>query len=91
MYNPTTEGRRFKSKTNKKWRPDKHHGTAETYIQATENPLGAKEQNNNKNKYYNNLTYRERRALKELADQNDIINNYYRHRRLCKRSRSPTE
>ena len=42
MYNPTTEGRLFKSKTNTKWRPDKNHHTAETYIQATENALGAK-------------------------------------------------
>ena len=91
MYNPTTEDRLFKSKTNKNWRPDKNHHTAETYMKATENALVAKEQNNNKNKYYNNLTNRERKALKELADQNDRINNHDRHRRLCKRSRSPIE
>ena len=32
-----------------------------------------KEQNNNKSKYYNNLTKDERTTLKELADRNDII------------------
>ena len=31
-----------------------------------------KQPNNNKNKYYNNLTKGERKVLKELADRNDI-------------------
>ena len=37
------------------------------------NALETEEQNNNKNKYYNNLTQRERKALKELVDRIDII------------------
>ena len=73
MYNPTTEGQLFKPKTNKKWRPDKNHHTVETYMEATKNTLETEEQNNSKNKYYNNLTKRERKALKELTDRNDII------------------
>ena len=73
MYNPSTEDQLFKPKTNKKWRPDKNHHTVETYIEATKNALETEEQNNNKNKYYNNLTKGERKALKELADRNDII------------------
>ena len=39
---------------NKKWRPDKNHHTIETCIEATKNTLETEEQNNNKNKYYNN-------------------------------------
>ena len=31
-----------------------------------------KQPNNNKNKYYNNLTKGVRKVLKELADRNDI-------------------
>ena len=73
MYNPSTEDQLFKPKTNKKWRPDKNHHTVETYIEATKNALETEEQNNNKNKYYNNLLKGERKVLKELADQNDII------------------
>ena len=73
MYKPSTEDQLFKPKTNKKWRPDKNHHTVETYIEATKNALETEEQNNNKNKYYNNLTKGERKALKELADRNDII------------------
>ena len=73
MYNPTTEDQLFKPKTNKKWRPDKNHHTIETYIEATKNALETEEQNNSKNKYYNNLTKGERKALKELAERNDII------------------
>ena len=73
MYNPSTEDQLFKPKTNKKWRPDKNHHTVETYIEATKNALETEEQNNNNNKYYNNLTKGERKALKELADRNDII------------------
>ena len=52
MYNPTKGDQ---PKTNKKWRPDKNHHTIETYIEATKNALETEEQNNNKNKYYNNL------------------------------------
>ena len=73
MDNSTTEEQLFKPKTNKKWRPDKNHHTVETYIEATKNALETEEQNNSKNKYYNNLTKGERKALKELADRNDII------------------
>ena len=32
-----------------------------------------KSKNNNNNKYYNNLTKGQKKALKELADRNDII------------------
>ena len=53
MYNPTKADQ---PKTNKKWRPDKNHHTVETYIEATKNALETEEQNNNKNKYSNNLT-----------------------------------
>ena len=53
MYNPT---KLDQPKTNKKWRPDENHHTVETYIEATKNALETEEQNNNKNKYYNNLT-----------------------------------
>ena len=60
MYNPT-EDQFFKPKTDKKWRPDKNHHTVETYIEAIENALETEEQNNNKNKYYNNLTRVERK------------------------------
>ena len=73
MDNSTTEEQLFKPKTNKKWKPDKNHHTVETYIDATKNALETEEQNNSKNKYYNNLTKGERKALKELADRNDII------------------
>ena len=73
MYNPSTEYQLFKPKTDKKRRPDKNHHTVETYIEATKNALETEEQNNNKNKYYNNLLKGERKVLKELADQNDII------------------
>ena len=73
MYNPSAEDQLFKPKANKKWRPDKNDHTVETYIEATKNALETEEQNNNKNKYYNNLTKGERKALKELADRNDII------------------
>ena len=73
MYNPITEDQLFKSKTNKKWKPDKNHHTVETYIEATKNALETEEQNNSKNKYYNNLTKGERKALKELAERNDIV------------------
>ena len=73
MYNPNTEDQLFKSKTNKKWRPGKNHHTVETYTKATKNALEIGEQNYNKSKYYNNLTKGERKALKELADRNDII------------------
>ena len=72
MYNITTEDQLFKPKTNKKWRPDKNHHTVETYVEATKNALETEVRNSNKNKYYNNLTKGERKALKELADQNDI-------------------
>ena len=72
MYNITTEDQLFKPKTNKKWRPDKNHHTVETYVEATKNALETEVQNSNKNKYYNNLTKVERKALKELADRNDI-------------------
>ena len=51
-----------------KWRPDKTHHTVGTYIETTKNALET-EPNNNKNKYYNNLT----KALKELPDRDDII------------------
>ena len=73
MYNPIREDQLFKPKTNKKWRPDKNHHTVETYTEATKNALETEEQNNNDNKYYNNLTKGERKALKELTDRNDII------------------
>ena len=73
IYNSSTEDQIFKPKTNKKWRPDKNHHTVGTYIEATKNALETEEQNNNNNKYYNNLTKGERKALKELADRNDII------------------
>ena len=73
VYNATTEDQLFKLKTNKKWRPDKNLHTVETYIEATKNAQETQEQNKNKNKYYNNLAKRERKTLKELADQNDII------------------
>ena len=73
MYNPTTEDQLFKPKTNKKWSPDKRHHTVETYTEATKNALETEEQNNSKNKYSNNLTKGERKALKELADRDDII------------------
>ena len=43
------------------------------YIKATKNALETEEPNNNKNKYYNNLTKGERKALKKLADRNDVI------------------
>ena len=43
------------------------------YIEATKNALETEEQNNSKNKYYNNLTKGKRKTLKELADRNDII------------------
>ena len=56
MYISTTEGKLLKPKTNKRWRPDKNHHTVETYIEATKNALEIEEQNNCKNKYYNNLT-----------------------------------
>ena len=72
MYNITAEDQLFKLKTNKKWRPDKNHLTVETYVEATKNALETEEQNSNKNKY-NNLTKGERKALKELADRNNII------------------
>ena len=35
MHNSSTENQLFKPKTNKKWRPDKNHHTAETYTEAT--------------------------------------------------------
>ena len=73
MYNPTTEDQLFKPKTNKKQRPDKNHHNVEKYIEATKNTLETEEQNNNRSKYYNNLTKGKRKALKELADRNDII------------------
>ena len=73
MYNPTTEDQLFKPKSNKKCRPDKNHHTVEMYIEATKNALEPEEQNSNRNKYYNNLTKAERKALKELAVSNDII------------------
>ena len=38
------------------------------YIEATKNALETEEQNNSKNKYYNNLTKGKRKTLKELAD-----------------------
>ena len=72
MYNPSSEDQLFKPKTNKKWKPDKNHHTVETYTEATKDALETEEQNNNKNKYYN-LLKGERKVLKELADQNDII------------------
>ena len=62
----------FKPKTIKKRRPDNNHRTVEKYIEATKNALETEEQSN-KNKYYNNLTKGERKALKELADRNNII------------------
>ena len=73
MYNPSREDQLFKPKTNKKWRPGKNHHIVETQSEATKNALETEEQNNNDNKYYNNLTKGERKVLKELADQNDII------------------
>ena len=73
MYNPTTEDQLFKPKSNKKCRPDKNHHTVEMYIEATKNALEPEEQKSNRNKYYNNLTKGERKALKELAVWNDII------------------
>ena len=73
MYNASAEDQLFKPKTNKKWRLDKNHHTVETYIEATKNAVETEEQNINKNKYYNNLTKGERKALKELADRIDII------------------
>ena len=73
MYNPTTEDQLFKPKTNKKQRPDKNHHNVEKYIEATKNTPETEEQNNNRSKYYNNLTKGKRKALKELADRNDII------------------
>ena len=42
------------------------------YIEANKNALETEEQNN-KNKYYNNLIKGEKKVLKELAGQNDII------------------
>ena len=72
MYNTTIEDQLFKPKTNKKWRPDKNHHTIEMYIEANNNAPERKEQINNKNKYYINLTKGGRKAPKELADQNDI-------------------
>ena len=72
MHNTTIEDQLFKPKTNKKWRPDKNHHTIEMYIEANKNALEIKEQMNNKNKYYINLTKGGRKAPKELADQNDI-------------------
>ena len=73
MYNPSREDQLFKPKTNKKWRLDKNHHTVETYTEGTKNAPETEEQNNKDNKYYNNLTKGERKALKELADRNDII------------------
>ena len=67
MYNPTTEDQLFKPKTKKKWRPDKNHHTVETYMEATKNALETEEPNNSKNKYYNNLTKGERKALKGIG------------------------
>ena len=43
------------------------------YIEGNKNALETEEQNNNKNKYYNNLIKGEKKVLKELAGQNDII------------------
>ena len=73
MYNPTTDNQLFKTKTDKKWRPDKNHHTVEAYVEATKNALETEKQNNSKNKYYSNLTKGGRKALKEFADRNDII------------------
>ena len=56
-----------------KWKQDKNHHTVETYIEATKNALETEKENNNNKKYHNNLTKGERKALKELADRNDII------------------
>ena len=42
-------------------------------MEATKNALETEGKNNNKNKYYNHSTKGERKALKELADRNDII------------------
>ena len=67
MYNASTEDQLFKPKTNKKWKLDKNHHTVETYFETTKNALETEEQINH-NKYYNNLTKGERKALKELAD-----------------------
>ena len=72
-YNPITEDKLFKPKTNKKWRPDKNEHTVETCIEATKNALKTEEQNNNEIKYYNNLTKGERTTLKKLADWNYAI------------------
>ena len=72
MYNTTIENQLFQLKPDKKWRPDKNHHTIETCREASKTALETEEQNNSKNKYYNNLTKGERTTLK-LADRNDII------------------
>ena len=72
MYNTTIENQLFQPKPDKKWRPDKNHHTIETCREESKTALKTEEQNNSKNKYYNNLTKGERTTLK-LADRNDII------------------
>lgn len=51
MYKTTIENQFFKSKTNKKQTSDKKHYTTET-----KHVPDSDDQNNNKNKYCNNLT-----------------------------------
>ena len=74
MYNPTTEDQFFQPKTNKEWKPDKNYHTMKPYIEATKNALETKEQDTNKNEYYDKWISKGKRiALKELTEQNDII------------------
>ena len=74
MYNPTTEDQFFQPKTNKEWKPDKNYHTMKPYIEATKNALEKKEQDTNKNEYYDKWISKGKRiALKELTEQNDII------------------
>ena len=74
MYNPTTEDQFFQPKTNKEWKPAKNYHTMKPYIEATKNALEKKEQDTNKNEYYDKWISKGKRiALKELTEQNDII------------------
>ena len=80
MYNSTIEDQFFKTKTDKKPTPDKKNHTIETFknAEAIKNALETEGQNNDKNKYYNNLTKKKKNSTERIRRLKRY--NYYKSR-----------
>ena len=68
---PKTEKNIFRKPTDKTWKPQKHHHTTETFIEATNIEINEKIAHIKPPKY-SNLSKGEQRALEDLEERDDI-------------------